>query len=220
MLFAEKNYGRKLERIRLLEAGLWSSLSTSLRSAYAKILLDFDIYEEEEQAARNNEKMKTWWNLEIFRHSNSRSRDEENHFIKKLKYTAIITKKVLAVFTAIVAKFGSSYPDLFAEHNITSKEFERLYFHLLSEHFIDFEIDTGLGLPLFHEITRETTRPMKSLPLQYSRPVEFRQHSSSMNYRFYNTLIWIRPILRETTYDIGMLFSCQGLVCFGSFYLN
>lgn len=64
---------------------IMSSLSTSLRSAYAKILLDFDIYEEEEQAARNNEKNEDMVESEIFRHSNSRSRDEEEPLHKKAK---------------------------------------------------------------------------------------------------------------------------------------
>lgn len=66
-----------------------SSLSTSLRSAYAKILLDFDIYEEEEQAARNNEKMKTWWNLKYFVTQIAEVGTKRSHFIKKLKYTAM-----------------------------------------------------------------------------------------------------------------------------------
>ncbi|CAI5138305.1 ATV_HP_G0051220.mRNA.1.CDS.1 [Saccharomyces cerevisiae] len=266
---------------------IMSSLSTSLRSAYARILLDFDIYEEEEQAARNNEKNEDMVESEIFRHSNSRSRDEEeplhkkakihrdvfragsiNHEFKRMRdikhikgfptYFNSLTEfklgytqstettlpgydftfwengmeiydkskyetktspvynlrqyyeKSLAVFTAIVAKFGSSYPDLFTKHTtLPQKEFERLYFHLLSEHFIDFEIDTGLGLPC----------SMRS-PGNNSSNEKFAIKNILDQWNLDNIPLNELSLLQHldldmanftrTTYDIGMLFSCQG----------
>lgn len=272
---------------------IMSSLSTSLRSAYAKILLDFDKYEEEQQAVLNNERNKDLVEPAILHRSNQRKRDGEkiiqkeepffkktkihrdvfragsiNHEFKRMRdikhikgfpiYFDSVTEckpgytqstettlpgydftfwengmeiydkskyetkaspvynlrqyyeKSQAVFTTIAAKYGKNYPDLSGNGTaLPQKEFEKLYFHLLSEHFMDFEIDTCLGLPcsIGSPVSNSFDEKLaiKNILDQWNLDNIPLNELSLLKYLDLDMANFTR-----TTYDVGMLFSCQG----------
>ena len=273
---------------------IMSSLSTSLRSAYAKILVDFDRYEEKQESVRNNETNEELDEFSISHHLNQGKRDGEeilekgeeplykrtrinhevfragsiNHEFKRMKdikhmkgfrtYFDSVTEhkegytqstedtlpgydftfwdngmeiydkskyetktspvynlrqyyeKSQAVFRAIVTKYKNKYPILFAnDMTLPQEEFEKLYFDLLSEHFMDFEIDTGLGLishtrsPITNSFNEKFTIKkildrwnLDNIPLN---KLSLLKHLDLDMANF-----------TRTVYDVGMLFSCQG----------
>ncbi|EJS44198.1 ecm5p [Saccharomyces arboricola H-6] len=273
---------------------IMSSLSTSLRSAYAKILLDFDKYEEEQQRINNNETIEV--PIEpptTLHHAELKKREGEtslhrggsshkrikinrkafrarsiNHEFKRMKeikhmkgfptyfdsltefklsYTEsteatlpgydftfwengmeIYDKSVFetktspvynlrqyyeksqAVFDAIMTEYRNEYPVLFAnETKLPQKEFERLYFFMLSKHFIEFEIDTGLGLTASIRSSGNDTFDKKN----GIRDILDQWNLDNIPLSEYSLLKHLdldMADLTRTNYDVGMLFSCQG----------
>ncbi|QID87313.1 Protein M5 [Saccharomyces pastorianus] len=273
---------------------IMSSLSTSLRSAYVKILLDFDKYEKEQRMCNNEENERPL--SPKFHHTDQKKRDGEeislkdesfhkrvkidggnpkvfragsiNHEFKRMKdikrikgfptYFDSLTEyklgftdftgatlpdydftfwengmeiydkssfetrtspvynlrqyyeKSQAVFNAMMARYKSDYPSLFANQTtLPQVEFEKLFFQLLSTHFIDFEIDTGLGL----------TASIRSSGND-SFDDKFAIKTILDHWNLDNIPLSELSLLKHldldmadftrTNFDVGMLFSCRG----------
>ncbi|CAI4048560.1 hypothetical protein SKDZ_13G3020 [Saccharomyces kudriavzevii ZP591] len=119
-------------------------------------------------------------------------------------------EKSQAVFSAVATKYNDDYPALFASHSkLPQEEFEKLYFHLLSKPRIDFEIDTGPDLLASIRSSRNdlTDKKVGSGNILHRWNLDDIPLSGSSLLKHLDLDM---ADFTRTSYDVGMLFSCQG----------